>query len=103
MEGYYPFPIPSGLQPGDEISILLTTTNISSSSNGGPVGADVQSTLILRRTLRTVLSYTTVDTQSNSEPWPSPATAYIPMPPGTWYTVDPSTYIYDVIAITEIS
>jgi hypothetical protein len=34
---------------------------------------------------------------------PSPATAYIPMPPGTWYIVDPSTYIYDVIAITEIS
>jgi hypothetical protein len=101
LEGFYQYPIPSGLQTGDEIRIYLATTNISSQSNGGPVGSDVQSTLILRRTLRTVSSYATIDTQSDSGP--SPSIAYIPMPPGAWYTVDPLTYIYEVIAITEIS
>jgi hypothetical protein len=104
VEGYFQFPITSGLQTGDEIMISLITTNISSPTNGGPTGDIPISKLILKRTTRDISNYTTVLTSIS----PTTQVAIIPIganssdnTPGTWYAVDPSLYIYRVEATTE--
>ena len=85
---------PNNLQTGDEIMIDI---NSGPQIPGG--GGTVKATIELKRTLRNVTNYTTIETQTVTGGFVS---TRIPLTPGTWYAIDPSTYLYEVNATTEL-
>jgi hypothetical protein len=110
VEGYFQYPINTGLQTGDEIMIVLNTTNIASSNYPPDIGDyPVKSTINLQRTLRDGSTSGSYNTVGITPAIPIDAAVTIPEGAstsdttiGSWYVVDTDIYIYRVEVTTAL-